>query len=138
MKTIAIVNFKGGVGKTTTAINLAAALAYRGRPALLIDLDPQAHATLGIRGPAAAPERTVFDALLYGTGLEGSIVKVGPNLDLAPAAPTPGEPPAIPTGELLGGGGLDEQLATVAARYEYAVIDCPPSAGEWSRPPLRF
>lgn len=133
MKAIAIVNYKGGVGKTTTAINLAASLAHRGRRSLLIDLDPQGNATLGLRDPESRANASVFDALLYGSDLEGVIERVSENLDLAPSSPSPSTGPAIPIGELQGAGNLGLQLAGVGGLYDFAIIDCPPSAGEWTR-----
>jgi chromosome partitioning protein len=133
MNKIAIVNYKGGVGKTTTAINLAACLAHRGHRSLLVDLDPQAHATLGIRNQETEVTATVFDALLHGVDLEHVIIKVSERLDLAPSAPVPSTEPAIPTGELQGKGDLESQLTGVAGLYDFAIMDCPPSAGEWSR-----
>jgi chromosome partitioning protein len=63
MRTIAIANQKGGCGKTTTAINLSTALAMRGNQVLLLDLDPQAHATLGLGRDPDALDKTIYDAL---------------------------------------------------------------------------
>src|SRR5437773_7061862 len=85
-RTIALINQKGGVGKTTTTVNLGAALAASGRSALIVDLDPQAHATLSLGvDPAAAP-RTVYDLLLDWDDDPGSaVVQVGPNLSVVPS-----------------------------------------------------
>ena len=90
MRTIAVVNQKGGCGKTITSINLAAFLALAGRRVLLVDMDPQAHSTLGLSPGQAAPARTMYDVFRAANGgpaigLTDVIRTVGDNLDLAPA-----------------------------------------------------
>lgn len=129
MRTISIVNQKGGCGKTTTAINLAAAFAELGRRVLLIDLDPQAHATLGLGCDPDSFERTICDVLLQAEGLLGkTIVRTGvAGLDLVPCnvllanaevrlANTSGR-------ELL----LSRDLPCIHDKYDLCIIDCPPS-----------
>ena len=89
VRTIALMNQKGGVGKTTTSVNLAAAIARTGRKVLLVDLDPQAHATLhlGVEpGTEQDDEPTVYDLLLEPQhGIAGCIRSIDDNLDLIPA-----------------------------------------------------
>src|SRR2546428_10337573 len=88
MRTIAIINQKGGCGKTITAINLSAFLARSSRRVLLMDMDPQGHATLGLVKDASGIQKTIYDALTREqtrTAMREIIVEVCENLDLAPA-----------------------------------------------------
>ncbi len=129
MRSIAIMNQKGGVGKTTTAVNLSAALAESGRRVLLIDLDPQAHASLHL-GCEPQPERpTVYDVLVGDVPLDRAMVQqsenlwlVGSSLDLAAVQV---ELAAQPGRELR----LRERLACDPPQVDYLLIDCPPSLG---------
>src|SRR5438034_2912137 len=90
MRTIAVVNQKGGCGKTITSINLSAFLAREQRRVLLVDMDPQGHATLGLLTDAAQPSRTMYEVFLPDagrppTGLGDVIRPVRENLDVAPS-----------------------------------------------------
>ncbi len=130
MRVIAIANQKGGCGKTTTAINLAACLARLGERTLLIDLDPQAHASLGVcRGRPALEGATVYDALTNGGSLASVVRSVSENFDLAPSNPrlvlAEQRLGLMPHGEET----LRRALVDVAGRYSFILIDCPPTAG---------
>jgi len=135
MRVIAIVNQKGGCGKTTTTVNLAAALASDGARVLVVDIDPQAHATLALGIDPDKVDENLYEILAEPDGsehLQGIILEVSENLDLAPS------------GIVLSA--LEQKLASerVEARterlgaaldalpegtYEYVLIDCPPNVG---------
>ena len=134
MRTIAVVNQKGGCGKTITAINLAAFLAHAGRRVLLVDMDPQGHATLGLLTAAAPPSASVYDVLAPGAddrraSLRDIAYPVRENLDLAPADILLSALPEV----LSGVAGREDRLAAALAElrndYDYAVVDCPPNVG---------
>ncbi len=127
-RTLAVVNQKGGVGKTTTSVNLAAGLASAGKRVLLVDLDPQGNATMGSGIDKRALSRTVYHVLL-GLGEVASIRKRSESggYDLLPA-----------NRELAGAevelvelanreGRLRTALAAILNQYDYVLIDCPPS-----------
>jgi chromosome partitioning protein len=132
MRTIAIVNQKGGCGKTMTAINLSAFLARQARRVLLIDMDPQGHATLGLLRDPFALERTVYEVLAREQGmtsLREVIVKIRENFDIAPSDVLLS---ALPE-KLRETQGKEDRLAEaleeIRQDYDYAIVDCPPNVG---------
>jgi chromosome partitioning protein len=130
-RVIAIANQKGGVGKTTTAVNLAASLAVAEQRTLLIDGDPQGNATSGIGLEGEKVRLTVYDSLIAQVPLEKVILRSiqFAHLDVAPATPDlAGAEIALvdrPRRELA----MREAIAPVLERYDYILIDCPPSLG---------
>jgi chromosome partitioning protein len=134
MRTIAVVNQKGGCGKTITAINISAFLAKQQRKVLLIDMDPQGHATLGLRTDPVPEGETVSEVLLResrggGPGLLDVRQTIFPGLDLVPAdivlSGVPERLSAVPGREYR----LAEVLSEVRGMYHYIIVDCPPGVG---------
>ncbi len=136
MRTIAIVNQKGGCGKTTTAINLSAIFARRGLRTLLVDMDPQAHCAAGLGVPEGQIETHIGDALVAehpeDFDPDALVWEVGHNLELAPSTMR------LAALEAPGGGlhqlpdkdrRLGSLLGRMADRYDRCLIDCPPTVG---------
>jgi chromosome partitioning protein len=126
---IAIANQKGGVGKTTTAINLAAALAMRGRDVLLVDLDPQANSTMTFLDLRSL-ERSMYDVLTGQCKLDDIIQPSPvPRLHVAPARIGLAKLEGQLVGELDAHFRLKDRLVAIGDRYEFVVIDTPPALG---------
>jgi chromosome partitioning protein len=136
MHTIAVVNQKGGCGKTTTAINLAAELASRGHRTLLVDMDPQSHCASGLGVPHERIERDLSQALLgdldRGPDPTSVLWEVSRNLYLAPSTVRLAALEA-PNGPMANLSDRDRRLTRLLARFapnfEYCLVDCPPTIG---------
>ena len=129
VKTIAVINQKGGVGKTTTVANLGQAIAHRGHKVCLIDLDPQSQLTLHLGAEASAESSSVYDLLTSGADLTSCAAEVSEHLALIPSVIDL----AAAEMELIGTVGreqiLGDRLSEQALPYEFVLIDCPPSLG---------
>lgn len=132
MRVIAVANQKGGCGKTTTAINLSSCLALKGQRVLLIDFDPQSHATMGLN-IECNPERNIYHvvapARTGALGLDNVIVSVKEDFDIAPSDMLL----CAVEQELAGEEGREKRLLEAIERlqkpYDFIIIDCPPSIG---------
>lgn len=129
MRKIAILNQKGGVGKTTTVVNVSAALALKGHRVLVIDLDPQAHLTIHLGADQTPEAKGVYDVLTGSTGIEEVIHQIrsnlwllGASIDLVGAE-----------SELINEVGreiiLKKAVESIEDRFDFLMIDCPPSLG---------
>ncbi len=127
---IALMNQKGGVGKTTTTVNLAAAFARAGRSTLVVDLDPQAHATLHLGIEPASLDASIYDVLLDPRGDPTAAIRsVTPTLSVLPSqtdlAAIESELAGVPDRQRR----LAGALSRLQGRFEFVLIDCPPSLG---------
>jgi chromosome partitioning protein len=129
---ISVANQKGGVGKTTTAINIAAGLAKSGRSALVVDVDPQCNATSGLGiGPA---ER---HPLLAGKPLNETVVETSqPRLFVLPGSTSLADADALSASNRQRAATLRQQLTGELSRFDYVFLDCPPSLGQLTRAAL--
>ncbi len=134
MRTIAVINQKGGCGKTTVSINLASALAAEGKKTLLVDMDPQGHCAVGLAVPEEQIELSIYDCLI-GTR-KGEPVKlneilweIGDNFQLAPSSIDLAAIEQQLSSSNDRENCLRDVLNTVAKDFDYAVLDCPPAVG---------
>jgi chromosome partitioning protein len=129
---ICVANQKGGVGKTTTAVNLSVGLARAGQQTLLVDLDPQCNATSGVGAQPSASH-----PLLLSTALKDSLVETAwPNLTLLPGSRSFVDVDRIERGEQSDSAILRQNLDSGMASYDFVIIDCPPSLGQLTQAAL--
>jgi len=134
MRTIAVVNQKGGCGKTTVSINLASALAEAGQKVLLVDMDPQSHCAVGLAVPEQQIEQSIYDVLISRSRnepikLTEILWQITEKLELAPASidlsAFEQQMAGIPDRECC----LKDALEDVNGDYDFTIIDCPPAVG---------
>lgn len=134
MRTVAIINQKGGCGKTTTSINLAACLARLGHKTLLVDMDPQGHCGIGLAVPEEQIERTVYDTLLEERDgkiarIDQIVWQIASDFDLAPSNLKLAAFEQVFSGRPGREDRLAAALGAVRNNYEWCIVDCPPSVG---------
>ena len=128
-KVIAIANQKGGVGKTTTAVNVSAVLAKKGKKVLLIDADPQGNATSGL-GVEKEAELSTYDVLVNDTKMNEAVINTEiKNLDVCPSNISLAGAEVELVSMMSREQRLKEKLDEVEDKYDYILIDCPPSLG---------
>jgi len=125
---LAVINQKGGVGKTTTTLNLAHAIAQSKQKVLCIDLDPQAHLTAGF-GLLRRPQHGIAEMLLDEMSFNDVVVPARENLDLIPAGDRLGELEHMSQGGAKRGWLLRDAISNHIDDYDYVFVDCPPSSG---------
>jgi len=133
MRVIASANQKGGCGKTTTAINLSSSLSLKGQKVLLIDFDPQAHATMGLNVKPSDLDKTIYDVITpkknWLWGIEDIVVPVKDNFDLAPSSLILSAFEQELSGLERREHRLFQAIQPLKEQYDFIVIDCPPSIG---------
>jgi chromosome partitioning protein len=134
MRTVAIINQKGGCGKTTTSINLAACLARLGHKTLLVDMDPQGHCGVGLAVPEEQIERTIYDTLIEerdgkSNRIDQIVWQIASDFDLAPSNLKLAAFEQVFSGRPGREDRLASALGAVRNTYEWCIVDCPPSVG---------
>ena len=130
MKILAICNQKGGVGKTTTSINLAASLAHLKNKVLLIDTDPQANATSGVGVDKATISQSIYNILVDEVDINDVIVKTAyENLDIVPSSISLAGAEVELVSAISREQRMKNAISEIKEDYDYVVIDCPPSLG---------
>ena len=141
MRVIASANQKGGCGKTTTAINLSSSLSLKGQRVLLIDFDPQAHATMGLNVKPSDLDKTIYDVITpkknWLWGIEDVLLPIKDNFDLAPSSLVLSAFEQELSGLERREHRLFQAIQTLKKQYDFIVIDCPPSIGHLSFNALR-
>ncbi len=132
MRTIAVINQKGGCGKTTVSINLASALAELGQKTLLVDMDPQSHCAVGLAVPEDQIDQSIYDVMISKsrnekTELSEILWQITDNLELAPSSIDLSAFEQQMSGVVGREYTLKEELEKVRDKYDYVVIDCPPA-----------
>ena len=135
-KIISLVNQKGGVGKTTTSINLSSSLGYLGKKVLLIDLDPQSNSTTGLGIDRVKIKKSIYNVIMGECDIKDTIIKTPfKNLSIIPALIDLAGVDieliqiSVQDKEFIITEQLKKQLATIKDRYDYIIIDCPPNLG---------
>ena len=134
MRTIAIINQKGGCGKTTTAINLAACMARMGQKTLLVDMDPQGHCAIGLAVPEDQVERTIYDVLIDTSDgkpaqMAEVVWQIATDFDLAPSNIRLAAFEQVFAGRQGREDRLRHAVRSIKDSYDWCIIDCPPSVG---------
>ncbi len=141
MRVIASANQKGGCGKTTTAINLSSSLSLKGQRVLLIDFDPQAHATMGLNVKPSDLDKTIYDVITpkknWLWGIDDVLLPVRDNFDLAPSSLILSAFEQELSGLERREHRLFQAIQSLKKQYDFIVIDCPPSIGHLSFNALR-
>lgn len=129
-KIFAVINQKGGVGKTTTAVNLSAALGACNKQVLLVDLDPQGNATSGLGVEKGLVEHCIYDVLLADLPVYQAIIPdIATGLDILPATINLAGAEVELVNEIARESRLKDALTQLRGKYDYIIVDCPPSLG---------